>query len=170
MTKYFITGFLYLVLALTCIAQQYTQSAGLRLGKTSGLNYKKFLVEEKSVELSLSGRNEGIQLITMYVNHLPMEVAFSEFFYAYYGLGGHLGFERFHHFRKILTAIDPPDFEYEDQTYFIMGVDAILGVEYRWLSIPMTVGFDIKPYFNYIGMRHAEAHFWDAAVTLKYVF
>ncbi len=164
------TGFLYLVLAYTCHAQQYAQSAGLRLGTTAGLTYKKFLTEEKAVEILMSGRNDGFQIITMYVNHLPMEVAFSEFFYGYYGIGGHLGFERFDGLRKVLTSIDPPDFEYEDQTYFIMGVDALIGVEYRWLSIPMTVGFDLKPYFNFIGMRHTEAHFWDAAITLKYVF
>ncbi|XOV92744.1 MAG: hypothetical protein ACFHWX_21380 [Bacteroidota bacterium] len=170
MKKYLLSGFLCLMMALACPAQKYSQSAGLRMGKTAGLTYKKFLAEEKSVELMMSGRNEGFQVITMFVNHLPMEVAFSEFFYGYYGLGGHVGFERFKDLRKVLTSIDPPNFEYEDQTYFIMGVDAVIGIEYRWLSIPMTVGFDLKPYFNYIGMRYTDAHFWDAAITLKYVF
>lgn len=167
--KKIIIGMIFLYAANTN-AQQYDQSAGVRLGHTSGITYKNFVTEEKSFELTLSGRNEGFQFIAMYVNHLQMEIAFSENFYAYYGLGGHAGFEKFSRLRKTLTSFDPPEFVYEDQAYFIMGIDATLGVEYRWLSVPVTLGFDIKPYFNYIGMRYTEARFWDAGISFKYIF
>ena len=59
---------------------------------------------------------------------------------------------------------------FEDKSYFTVGADAIIGIEYRWLSVPCTIGFDVKPYFNFIGLRYTQYRFWDSAVTFKYVF
>lgn len=171
MKKYFVTGLLFSGLTVFAFGQHYTKSAGVRLGHTSGLTFKKFVAGEEAVEFMASGRRDGFQLTIMYVNHQPMEFSFNENFYAYYGLGGHAGFERFDRLRKSIVSIDPDYvFEYEEQTYFVMGIDAILGIEYRWLSVPITIGFDIKPYFNYIGMRYTQARFWDSALSFKYVF
>ncbi|MEL7146896.1 MAG: hypothetical protein AAFO69_11040 [Bacteroidota bacterium] len=157
----------------TLHAQSYEHSAGVRLGHTSGLTYKKFLVEEQAIELLLSGRNEGIQLTVNYVKHSQMEFAFDENFYVYYGIGAHVGMERFNDLEK--TIVPAPDgsisaVTFEDQNYFAMGIDGILGLEYRWLSVPITLSFDIKPYFNFIGMRYTETRFWDAGFSFKYVF
>ncbi|MFT6868281.1 MAG: hypothetical protein ACJA08_003131 [Cyclobacteriaceae bacterium] len=155
----------------TCgFAQQYQQSAGIRLGHTSGLTYKKFIHEEEAIELLLSGRKNGMQLTGLYTFHHPMEVSFNENFYVYYGIGAHLGYEKYGNLRRIATSFEPRTFAYEQENYFLMGADAILGVEYRWLSVPVTVGLDIKPYFNFIGMRYSRVKFWDTALSIKYVF
>lgn len=152
-------------------AQGYEQSAGVRLGTTSAVTYKKFIVPEESVEFMLSGRNEGAQFTIMFVKHRQMEFSFNENFYAYYGLGGHFGLERYDDLSKTIVPGDPFDtFITEDKSYFVMGADAIAGIEYRWLSVPVTIGFDLKPYFNYIGMRYIRGTFWDAAISFKYVF
>lgn len=172
------TSLVFLVLLMCCastklIAQSYEHSAGVRLGHTSGLTYKKFLVEEQAIELLLSGRNEGVQLTVNYIKHNQMEFAFDQNFYVYYGVGAHIGMERFDNLEK--TIVPQPDgslgtFVFEDQNYFAMGIDGILGLEYRWLSVPVTLSFDIKPYFNFIGMRYTETRFWDAGFSFKYVF
>jgi len=159
---------------LTANAQSYEHSAGVRLGGTSGLTYKKFIVEEQAIEVTLSGRNEGIQLGLNYVQHSQMDFSFNENFYLYYGVGGHLGMERFTNLGKSIAPsfnIDnPTEFTLDDKNYFVMGVGGIIGLEYRWLSIPMTISFDVKPYFNFIGMRYTETKFWDAAISFKYIF
>ncbi len=155
-------------------AQSYHQSAGVRLGTTSAVTYKKFIVPEESVEFMFSGRREGAQFTIMFVKHRTMEFSFNENFFAYYGLGGHFGLERYDGLSKAIvpgeTPSDPVSFVYEEKNYFVMGADAIAGVEYRWLSVPITISFDLKPYFNYIGMRYIRGTVWDGAISFKYVF
>lgn len=151
-------------------AQEYNRSAGVRLGGTSGVTYKKFLVEEQAVEFLLSGRNNGVQLTTMYVFHEPMAISFNENFYFYYGVGGHVGSEEFSGLNKEFISTDPDVFSYKKEQFLTMGIDAIVGIEYRLLSVPITLSFDIKPYFNYVGLRHLKADFWDSSITVKYIF
>ena len=161
-------------LLLTCLSLMaqptYDRSAGVRLGVTSGMTYKRFVAPGESLELILSGRKEGIQLTTLYEFHEPMELSFNENFYAFYGVGGHLGYENYDNLSKTIISQDPAQFMYESKSYFVIGADAIVGIEYRWLTVPCTIGFDVKPYFNFIGLRYARYRFWDSAVTIKYVF
>ena len=159
------------VVASLAMGQQlYEKSAGIRLGHTSGLTYKKFVLEDEAVEMILSGRNDGLNLTVLYQFHEPMEFSFNDRFYAAYGIGGHMGYERYNDLFKTLSNEAGDAFIYEDKSFFTMGADLYLGIEYRWLEVPVTLGFDIKPYFNFIGMRYTEAKFWDAAASIKYVF
>ncbi len=151
-------------------AQGYKKSAGVRLGTTSGLTYKKFIVNEEAIEYMVSGRPNGVQFNTNYIFHRPLEISFNENFYIYYGLGAHIGYEKYTNARPVATSFDPPMYEMIDKNYFVIGADAIVGVEYRWLSVPITIGFDIKPYFSFVGMRYTNGEFWDAALSVKYIF
>lgn len=161
----------FALISLGSAAQQlYEKSGGIRLGHTSGLTYKKFVTEDEAVEMILSGRNEGMQYTALYLFHQPMEFSFNDRFYLHYGIGGHVGYEKFDDISKTLSNAAGDEFIYESKSFYTMGVDASLGIEYRWLEIPATFGFDIKPYFNFIGMRHTKARFWDAAISFKYVF
>ena len=160
-----------LLAAFSSYSQQlYEKSGGIRLGHTSGLTYKKFVLEDEAMELILSGRNDGLQFTAIYLFHEPMEFSFNDRFYLHYGLGGHIGYEKFDDLAKVLSNAAGDEFIYEERSFFAMGIDASLGIEYRWLEIPATFGFDIKPYFNFIGMRYTKAKFWDAAISFKYVF
>jgi hypothetical protein len=156
--------------ALSLSAQEYEKSGGVRLGNTSGITYKTFIFEEEAIELMLSGRQNGMQFTANYIFHQPLEIAFDDKFYVYYGLGAHIGYEKYQNLRPIATSFDPPSFRYDDKNYFVIGADAIIGVEYRWLSVPVTIGFDVKPYFNFVGMRFTNGQFWDAALSVKYIF
>ncbi|MEO1052032.1 MAG: hypothetical protein AAFX87_15475 [Bacteroidota bacterium] len=159
----------------TASAQEYLNSAGLRLGYTSGVTYKRFVNDTQAVEFLLGGRNAGLQLTTTYQFNKPLDLSFTDRVHFYYGIGAHIGYERV--FRGTFTnpiIINPPvfgnEFEIERRTEFTMGVDPIVGLEYRWLSIPMTISFDIKPYLDFVGMRYTRTRFWDTAISFKYVF
>lgn len=168
--KYHLFVLIILASLSTSAQQLYEKSSGIRLGNTSGLTYKKFVTEDEAVEMMLSGRNDGMQFTALYLFHQPMEFSFNDRFYLHYGMGGHMGYEKFNDLSKVLSNAAGDAFVYEDRSFFAMGVDASLGIEYRWLEVPATFGFDIKPYFNFIGMRHTKAMFWDAAISFKYVF
>lgn len=170
MQNRFVILLILIGITLSTRAQElYQNSAGIRVGHTSGLTYKKFFEDDEAIEVMMSGRR-GMQITLSYQTYLPLEFSFNEGFYAYYGWGGHVGVERYNRLNKVLIQEDPPEFAFERKSYYTMGIDAYLGVEYRWLSVPMTISFDVKPYFNYIGMRYGRAKFWDSALSFKYVF
>ncbi|MEM1408821.1 MAG: hypothetical protein AAGG59_18700 [Bacteroidota bacterium] len=150
---------------------QYRNSSGIRLGHTSGLTYKRFLANEQAIEFIASGRNEGFQFTTLYQFHKPMNIGFDDDFYFYYGVGAHVGYERLND-RLLNGPFNPPilEFQNEERSFFTMGVNTIIGIEYRWLKVPLTVGLDIKPYLDFIGMRRTEFRFWDTAISFKYIF
>ncbi|MEM0938522.1 MAG: hypothetical protein AAF600_00330 [Bacteroidota bacterium] len=164
--------FTLIALALTSVdgQQLYDKSGGIRLGSTSGLTYKKFVTENEAAEMMLSGRNNGIQFTTLYHFHRPIEFSFNDRFYLHWGIGGHIGYEKYDDLAKILSNAEGDEFIYEERSFFVMGVDAGLGIEYRWLEVPVTLGLDLKPYFNFIGMRYTRTKFWDAGISFKYVF
>ncbi len=162
--------FIILTLPVCLLGQDYDRAAGVRPGHTSGITYKKFLNEDEAIDLMVSGRRDGTQFTALYEFHSPMEVGFEQSFYFYYGIGGHLGYERFDDLNKVIVNDDPLEFIFEEKSYFSMGVDVIAGVEYRYLSAPMTIAFEIKPYFNFISMRYTKSQFWDAGFSVKYVF
>lgn len=166
-----IVSIFLLVISFSSVGQQlYEKSGGIRLGHTSGLTFKDFVTEDEAVEVLLSGRNDGMQLTVQYLFHHPMEFSFNDRFYLHYGIGGHIGYEKFDNIAKTLSNAAGDAFLYEKKSFFIMGVDANLGLEYRWLEVPVTFGFDVKPYLNFIGMRYTKVRFWDAAISFKYVF
>ena len=171
MRKLIFVGLLIFLAAAGLKAQPvYDRSAGIRLGNTSAFTYKKFMIPDESLEIMLSGRRDGIQVTTLYQFYEPMELSFNENFYAFYGLGGHVGYENYDNLNKVIVSQDLSTYVYEDKSYFVIGADAIVGIEYRWLSVPCTIGFDVKPYFNFIGLRYTRYRFWDSAITFKYVF
>ncbi len=168
--KKVVTTFLGLLITLVCLAQEYEQSAGVRLGHSAGLTYKKFIKDEHAFEFMVTGRNSGVQATGLYVHHKPLQFSFNDQFYLYYGAGAHLGYEKYFGYRKVLDPGSPNEFFYTNKSFFAMGIDGLIGLEYRILSVPMTASFDLKPYFNFFGMRYTATRFWDAAFTVKYIF
>ena len=154
-------------------AQYYEHSAGIRLGGSYGFTYKTFFDEQESIELLLGGRNDGLHLTGTFQFNRPLNLSKNETFFFYYGGGAHAGYEKYP--TKVIDTVDPTDpgastFRYENQNYFTMGIDLIVGIEYRFLTAPITIGLDIKPYFSYIGFRYTRSQFWDTSLSVKYVF
>lgn len=153
----------------TGFSQQYDRSAGIRLGGTSGLTYKKFIVEEQAFETIISNRSSGVQVTGLIIFHQPMEFSFDENFYFYYGAGAHVGMEKHGDIHKV-PFNGTQDYRYVNKEFVAVGVDAIAGVEYRLLSVPITMSIDLKPYINYVGLRKLKTDFWDVSIGFKYLF
>ena len=157
------------LLAAPSAAQFYDNGLGLRLGTTSAMTYKRFLTKEQAIELLVSGRKDGFQLTALYEFHKPTKLNISKNFFFFYGVGGHVGYVKEnldqYRFNNTVSTV-----ESNREALFTMGVNTVIGLEYRWLAVPMTIGADLKPFFEFIGMRETEFVIWDAAVSIKYVF
>lgn len=169
MNKLLLTTLLLLAVSIGARAQFYKNSIGVRTGHTSAITYKVFVNDVQALELMASGRNDGFQLNTIYQFNKPMNLSFNDRFFAYYGVGGGIGYEKFDNLTDDPIAPNSGTVR-NHRTYFTMDVTTILGVEYRWLAAPITIGVDIKPYFQFIGMRFSNTQFWDTGISVKYVF
>ncbi len=154
-------------------AQNIESQAGIRLGGTTALTYRKMFSNLEAFEVMMSGRERGLQITGLYEKHKPMAMSLGENFYGYYGFGAHLGYVQSE--PVILRSDSSGQFQYQiidirRKTFFTMGLDAIVGVEYHIYSIPMAIAVDFKPAVELIGMRYLRSRVFDFGVSAKYIF
>ena len=164
--------FLLIAFPITLFGQDYKNSAGLRLGKTDGVSYKRFLSENGAVEFLLGwgGYDGGLKAFTTYQWHMQIPAHFTENLYLYWGVGGHIGYVRPSTTRNYYESDTSIVSETAQRTYYAIGVDGIVGIEYRIYTVPMTVSMEVKPYFEYYGLKYTQFRFWDFGFTVKYIF
>jgi hypothetical protein len=171
--KFFTALALSLAMLGTASGQNIESMAGIRLGGTSALTYKRLFTNLEAVEVMISGRDNGMQLTGLYEKHKPMVLGLGENFYGYYGFGGHIGY---YQSDPLVLRTDSSGVVREQvldirrKTFFTMGVDAIFGVEYHIYSIPMAVALDFKPTVELVGMRQVRSRVFDFGVSAKYIF
>lgn len=154
----------------TALAQYFEQSVGLRLGHTTGLSYKLMLDEEDGIDLLLTGRDQGLQILGLYEHHKPIPSRGPGSLFLYYGGGLHLGAVQTLRYETSGPVPVPPDpFNLEQNTWFVMGADAIVGLSYRFHGLPLILSYDIKPYVDHIGLREFDFYFWDTALSVRYM-
>ncbi len=154
-------------------AQNIESMAGLRLGGTTAITYKKMFSNLEAFEVMMSGRENGIQLTGLYEKHRPMAFSLGENFYGYYGFGGHIGYVQSE--PVLLRSDSSGQYQYRlldirRKTFFTMGVDAIAGIEYHIYSVPMAFALDFKPAIELVGMRYLRSRVFDFGVSAKYIF
>jgi len=126
-------------------SQEYFNSLGLRISPGPGFTYKVFLNRNSGLEFLLSFPPESFVLSGLYEYHMPVKN--TKLLYWYIGCGGHIGF-------------------YNDESF--MGIDLIVGVEYKIPDIPITVSLDFKPNFNIIPPGGSYPDF--IGFSIRYVF
>ena len=139
-------------------AQDYHTGIGLRGGFSNGLTVKHFTGEKSALEFILDSRWRGVEITVLYEVH---NVAFdTERLKWYYGAGGHVGFWNGDYTKNYWG--DP------GQSYTVVGLDGILGLEYSFREAHINLGIDWKPSFNFIGY----SGFWadGGAISIRYIF
>jgi hypothetical protein len=155
-------------IAITCLfifslvsissAQDYRTGVGLRGGFESGLTIKHFVGEKSALEGIFSTRWRGFQMTGLYEIH---NQAFNEErFKWFFGFGAHVGFWN-------------GDYTYEywgtqGTNYTVAGLDGILGLEYSFREVPINIGIDWKPTYNF----GDYTGFWadGGALSIRYIF
>jgi hypothetical protein len=145
------------LLAFASKAQDYHTGLGLRASVSPGISIKHFFTTNMAGEGILTVRWGGFNATGLAEWHFP--VFDTEGFYFYYGGGAHLG------------VWDSGRDYYSNTTYgtnFFLGVDGIIGLEYAFLDIPLSIGLDWKPGMNII----ADFGFFfdDLALSFRYLF
>jgi hypothetical protein len=79
--------------------------------------------------------------------------------YWYYGVGGHISF---------MHGYDKHPWFNDGKDHVVLGIDGIVGMEYKPREIPITFSLDYKPAFNI----WEETGLWmdDVSVSIRYVW
>lgn len=139
-------------------------SIGLRAGETSGLTLKKSIASRSAIEGIIGIRHYGGSLTALYEQYAP---AFNTpGLNIYYGVGGHLGYYQHHHyFYGYHERYDWHEHDHFGNT-LMLGVDGIVGIEYKLPSAPIAFSFDLKPFLEF-GNRGGIFSYLDPGLGVK---
>jgi len=146
-------------------AQEFKQAAGIRLGLSPGFEYRIFADAKNSYKFLLSTRDRGMQFHVLKEFHNYDMFDFTDQLVFYYGGGLHAGYERwnvkyYHYYSRA----------YSMHTAFVAGLDGLVGLEYVFNEVPVSLGVEVKPYFEFFGKEMFDLQLFDFAFTAKYLF
>lgn len=144
-----------LLIALLCVvftsravAQEYTWALGVRGGVTAtGLTGKYNFDASNSIE-GIIDFTRGVNVYALYERNVPV---IGQGFNFFYGAGANLGGWKEH-----------------GKYPFTMGVNGIVGLEYKFNSIPLLLAVDYKPCLNFVG--RTGFHAADFGLSIKVAF
>ena len=124
-------------------------SVGLRVGGTTGLTLKRSTSSGADLEGIIGVSPTGLSFTGLYEITKPTSANLSGLFW-YYGCGGHASIWNG---RPYYYYYYYPDGRYYRGygTYgsaFGVGIDGVLGLEYRIQEIPFSISLDVKPYIE----------------------
>ncbi len=160
------TSVLLMLLLISAIAQaQYKYAVGVRSGGTSGITLKKNF-ERTAIEGIIGFWNDGLSVTALWETR---KIAFDEpHLYWYYGIGGHVSVygEEFKGNGGASWYRHPHK---KDQGDLGVGIDGIVGFEYKIPPIPFVISVDLKP--NFEAISGGGLFFWiDPGVGIKIAF
>ena len=149
----------------TLSAEEYETGIGIRLGGvTQGVSVKHFLSTNSALEGILSFGRHSFLITGLYEKQTAISGA--EGLYWFYGGGAHIGFYRDSYYYYYYKKHGPYYYEkYKSTT--VVGIDLILGMEYKFQKAPITLGLDIKPAFDFL---NEFPGYVDGALTARFAF
>ncbi len=155
------------------VAQEYQKQAGFRFGNTTGFTVKFIKDNYFAFEGILGFRNHGAQLYILAESRRPVFNNKLENMYLYYGGGLHGGYVKWNDYAHDDDPFYHPD--YHNYNYYshsgpAFGLDGVIGLEYGFNSIPITIAADFKPFFEIYGPFYLRPNFWDFGFHVRYNF
>lgn len=138
MKQSFIILILIFLISLNTRSQDYDIGLGIKAGMAPGVSAKYFLTTNGALEGIATFRWGGVNVTGLAEFHVPVFDTKGMTFY--YGGGIHLGVW------DSGKAIDRPD----TGSKFNFGIDGIVGLEYAFFRVPLSLGLDWKPNFNIV--------------------
>jgi hypothetical protein len=139
-------------------AQGYKTALGVRLSSSAAMvnnsiSLKRFLNEKSAIE-ALFSFGDPLSLGALYEIHKPFSAAGITWFY---GGGGYVGF---------VKEFDPN--KNKNETNVNVGAMGVLGLDYKFVNLPLNLSLDWKPELNLV----SDINFEPAAIgfTARFTF
>ncbi|MEN8115925.1 MAG: hypothetical protein ABFS16_03040 [Bacteroidota bacterium] len=151
--------------AFSLSAQGFSKAIGIRGGMAPGFEYRFYADDANSYKLLLGTRDQGIQLHALKEIHQYDLFSFTDQLVFFYGAGMHAGYQRWEE-----VYVRDNTRWYDTRTAFIAGLDGLVGLEYMFYEVPISIGVEAKPYFDFLGREMFNIELFDFAFTVKYLF
>ena len=155
----------FIFLSCQVFSQGFKQAAGIRAGLTGGLEYRIYTDDLNSYKFLLGSRERGLLVHAIKEFHRYDLFTFTDQLNFVFGAGVHIGYERWdQQYYNYNTSY------YVTRTAFIAGLDGLAGLEYMFRDVPISLGLEVKPYFDLFGREMFDFQLFDFAFTAKYHF
>lgn len=156
----FLTSVLFFSLGLKA-QMPYKTAIGVRLGSPEGLSIKAAIKQNAAIEGIIGLHPYGMSVTGLYEKYQASGINKVQ---LYYGAGAHVGWNTYrnYYYRK-----DRAYFGYGRESY--LGIDGIIGLEYKFDNAPFAISFDLKPALNFYQYGGADL-FLDPGLGLKAAF
>lgn len=146
-------------------AQMFDNAFGIRAGQTPGIEYRFYTNDANSYKFLLGTRDDGLQFHAFKEFHKYDLFTFTDQLIFFYGVGIHVGYEQWdkHYVNGNVQW-------YEEESAFLTGLDGLVGLEYLFYEVPISLGLEVKPYFDILGRDAFRFEPFDFAFTIKYLF
>lgn len=145
----------------------YNNAFGLRAGESSGITFKHFKGNNTAYEFILSAWPNDLSIFGLYEKYKPInELSGLNF---YYGGGGHVAFNTYSRVYYRTYSDGRAYWWYKERSGFGLGIDGIVGLEYKFRGIPLAISLDLKPYIEFNTDDHV---YWspDPGLGIKVTF
>lgn len=144
----------------------YKNAIGIRIGETSGFTYKHFFNNGNAFEGIVSAWPYTVGLTGLYEKHLQ---AGAPGLLWYYGAGGHINLGG-PTSRVYYGYNGDRRYTYVYRTGgFGLGVDGIIGIEYKFRPIPLGLSADLKPFIEVNDYSNVYMSL-DPSIGVKFTF
>ena len=150
-------------------AQEYRNAIGGRIGLSTGFTYQHQLDDFRGYKGMLSFRDGGIQLTALIESYRPLYLNFTNKMFYYTGMGAHIGYTRYQPQRGFLTNPFRRSYGYGNFAP-VIGLDAIIGLEFRLDRAPLAFCLDAKPFFELFGQNIFRLSLFDIGFSMKFTF
>ena len=132
------------------LSTQYQTAIGAKVSSGVALSYKHFVNDNQAIEAQSMFFNQGIRLIGMYQFHFYNIEGLNGLAW-YIGPGAHVGFWT-------------PKYKKEYGSFIDIGIDGVVGLDYKIPSLPINLSLDWQPSFGLIGDAGIQPQFGGLAV------
>lgn len=140
-------------------AQTYQHAIGLKVGSPFGISYKHCLDDSKALEFQATGWPYGPRGTFLYERLKPFD--HSQFSW-FYGGGAHVQL-------YTLTSIGAAEkFKLDSKKGLGLGIESIIGIEYKIRNAPFISDFTLKPNFEVTTFGQYAINY-DPSITFRYI-
>jgi len=157
---------LLLLISTKAMSQNYTRDAGMRIGDYFSLTYRQYHRNDQALEGILFFGRQGITFGVLKEFFQPAFGRVSQNLFFQYGYGAHIGYRYTDHYRILNRT-----YELEQYTFTpLIGIDGLVGLEYRFPEFPFLISLDFKPYFEFSTIPVFSMYLQSFGLSLKYKF
>jgi len=130
----------------------YHSSLGVKISSGVAASYKTFISNKNALEFQTTFFRQGLRMVGLYEFHKPFNNV--DGLSWYFGPGAHVGIWKKNYRDKYNSTVD-------------VGIDGVLGIDYKVPSLPINLSLDWQPSLSLLGNAALSPQF--GGIAIRYI-